>query len=304
MATPGATRKTQSSPPIFLASNRVRQMPVPIAIAFFRPIRFPRRTLIRGDIGAMARPSVLQFFPQRPSGTANGETLYHSADGVPILWFLCFGTRNNWTPGDKVEDRGGTASERDRFLASAEDALYRLEQVETNLREAPLWWPWFAGLPVLRRKLESRPKSGWVRLHAPWAFATTAQSDALIKVVPALENAVNLLGAGQHAPGVLSLRITAEFLSFTIIGDGTDHSRLDSGNHAAAGSTLGQRLLIATLGTPAQDAESWLAKNGDPLTAPLMALRSNPPILQPKVSEKPPTPDRPGFFKRVFGRKG
>ncbi len=137
----------------------------------------------------MSKRAELQYIPH---GGGEVEVLFESPEGIPLLWFLAFGTRNNWVPDQSVKERGGAAAERNRFESSVEDSQYRLEEAESVLREQPRVWPFFAPVSILRRKVSARPKSGVLRLAAPWATHDPETGARLRGSIAFAENAVNL----------------------------------------------------------------------------------------------------------------
>ncbi len=156
----------------------------------------------------MSKRAELQFIPH-----AGGETevLFESPEGIPLLWFLAFGTRNNWVPDQSVKERGGAAAERNRFDSSVEDSQYRLEEAESVLREQPRVWPFYAPVSILLRKVAARPKNGVLRLAAPWATHDPRIAEQFKSSIAFVENAVNMFAQDRFHEASLMLDNLAVF---------------------------------------------------------------------------------------------
>jgi len=203
----------------------------------------------------MARPSHLIFNESRTDlrtsqSTTEGEVLYHSPYGVPLVWILAFGGRNIWNPGDDVEARGGVAGKRNPYETQVEVALARLEHAETALRSDPYWWAWFSALPILRRKLALKPKTGFIRVAAPWIIGLTDQQVERWRSATAFaENAVNFAATGRLPEAALALEELKPFCPFVPRGDSSDLKAFESAD-PYRNDPEPLRLALLTLGQP------------------------------------------------------
>lgn len=180
-----------------------------------------------------------------------GELLYSCPDGVPVLWVFAFGGRNVWNPGDDVQARGGAVGQRLRFETPVEVALTRLEQAEDALRPLDSVWPWYAAVPMFRRKLSLKPKTGFLRLHAPWV-ETLPESEAFAwkSATAFAENFVNFHAAGQPWQAMESLRRLRSFCPFLAEGHGEDWKAFEA--CVRRGAPREVELALLTLGEPDQ----------------------------------------------------
>jgi len=227
-----------------------------------------------------SRPSHLIYNDQRTdlrtSQSTDGEVLYHSPYGVPLIWILAFGGRNIWNPGDDVEARGGLAGKRNPYETQVEVALVRLEQAETALRSEEYLWPWFSALPILRRKLALKPKAGFLRVAAPWVIGLTDQQvDRWRSATAFAENAVNFTAAGRQPDAMLALSELTPFCPFVPAGDSGDMKKFESlGTYPGVDAHL--RLAQLTLGDT-DNREVFVKAVQKECVAALEAYRALPP---------------------------
>ncbi len=158
------------------------------------------------------------------SQSHEGDVLYFSPLGVPILWVFAFGERNVWNPGDKVSDRGGAVGKRNPYEIQVEVALLRLEHAEDALKQSsPSLWPWLSAMPILRRKLYTRPKTGYIRIVAPWMLSLKEDQIERWRAATAFaENCVNLLVADRNMQAKRSLAELRPFAPFVPLGNPKD----------------------------------------------------------------------------------
>jgi hypothetical protein len=147
----------------------------------------------------MARESRLLYLP-RPTGgdtVEPGEVLSVSLEGIPMGWVFLFGGRNYWEPDEQVGERGGAASERQRFETPLEVADARLLNAMSSLRDSPHLWVWFASMEILRRRLKSKAKAGFLQLDAAWAFETPEIAAKTSQTPAYAENYVNMVNINR-----------------------------------------------------------------------------------------------------------
>lgn len=287
----------------------------------------PRRetVLVRGgypDYGmwgfiVSARTSKLVYTDHRmqqgQSQSAEGEMLYRSDAGVPILWIFCFGGRNLWDPGDDIEARGGAMGQRNPYETPIDVAITRLEQAEAALLEDEHLWPWLSAMPFLRRKLMTKPKKGFLRLVAPWiASLGPEEYEQWRRSTAYAENCVNFVNVGRSADARASLSVLEPYCPLVPLLDGKDFKRL-----AAAKSDVDEeavRLALLTVGSP--ENRDRLAETARRDISPLLEkARSLPPPKAPTpassqkeaapaaVVAAPPTGGLLGKLGGLFRRK-
>lgn len=236
------------------------------------------------------RPSTLLYAPARfvpGSDWDAGEVLFTGEDGIPLLWFLCFGARNTYTPGESLESAGGAAASRNRYETQVEDAQYRLEQAENNLRTEEHLWPWLSALPLLRRRLIARPRTGFLRLSAPWVPENRAEE--LRTAIAMVENAVNNFSHGRHVAGRQSLDKVAHFVPVLFSGDKGDAARFRNAKAYANVPVEALRVARLTLGTAGKDDATFIKQVDEYVAPALERLKSLPPPPEPEVP-KPAVP--------------
>lgn len=217
-----------------------------------------------------------------------GELLYSSPDAVPILWIFAFGGRNVWSAGDDVQARGGAVGKRLRFETMIEVALSRLEQAEDALRPISHVWPWYAGIPMFRRKLMLKPKTGFLRLHAPWTEQLPeADAFAWRSATAFAENFVNFHATERAHAAAESLRRLRPFCPFLPEGHSEDE-RVFSSHQDYRGEEPAIRVALLTLGLP--DArETFDAAARRDIAPALEALSKLPPVPKPVPPATEPT---------------
>ncbi|MCC5875026.1 MAG: hypothetical protein JJU11_02290 [Candidatus Sumerlaeia bacterium] len=210
----------------------------------------------------MNRPSRLMYSDERTelrqSQTDVGDVLYSCNLGVPVTWLFSFGGRNLWNPGDTVKDRGGQVGKRNPYETPVEVAMTRLEHVEAALSDSPYIWPWLSTIPILRRRLSMKKKTGYIRVVAPWVIGLKElQIERWAAATAFSENAVNLLSASRRVEGIRSLREVAPFCPFVPdghLGDKEEFNRIKE----AAKESFEYRVALLTLGTPSE-SEAFMA---------------------------------------------
>lgn len=263
----------------------------------------------------MARTSRLLHASARRTGNVSGtferpEVLFSCDDGIPLLWLLCFGSRNTYeAKDDAVRSRGYTGSERDRFEAAVEDAQFRLESAENNLRGSEDLWPWFGAIPLLTRKLKSRPKQSAIYLEVPWVASNSPEYNDLRETIALCESAVNFLSRSQFAGAQRSLEKAARFCPALFLGDGRDAERLKATRSYATESDLAIRVALLTLGTPAKDMDGFraFAREQEPSLLEAIKRAESKPKAQPAGAAAPAAPQpgvSKGFAQRLFGLFG
>lgn len=209
---------------------------------------------MRGNVILATRQSILIYSETRSargsSQSLDGEVLFRSDHGIPILWVFAFGGRNIWNPGDDVSSRGGAVGKRNAHETMVEVALARLEHAESVITEAPYLEPWLAGMPILRRKLIPKSKSGFIRIVAPWLTAMPKQDfERWRSATSFAENTVNLIAGGREAEALRSLEELRPFSSFVPRGIPRDlQEALKSRLYNDQDDVL--RVALLTLGEP------------------------------------------------------
>lgn len=231
----------------------------------------------------MSRRSELQYLA--PSGETE-EVLFQCEEGIPLLWFLAFGTRNNWYPGETLAERGGAQANRSRFESLIEDSQYRLEEAQTALHEQERIWGFYSPVEILRRRVVTRPKSGMIRLHAPWAMQSPELTEKLKNAIPYTENAVNFYIAGRFLDAKRALESLKEFCPAVFCGDPSDEDVLADAKAYANVPEEGLRIAHLMLGTPSRDEDGFV-RVAQEIVGPAFAhWRTLPPPPPPA----PPTP--------------
>lgn len=262
----------------------------------------------------MNRPSRLMYSDDRTelrqSQTDFGDLLYSCNSGVPVTWLFAFGGRNLWSPGDTVKDRGGQVGKRNPYETPLDVALTRLEHVEAALADSKYIWPWLSGIPILRRKLAMKKKTGYVRVVAPWVIGLKEiQIDRWAAATAFAENAVNLLSANRREEGIRSLREIAPFCPFVPdghLGDREEFNRIKE----ASQESFEFRVALLTLGTPAEPESFKAGVERDiiPAFRKYDKLPEIEPIPGTKEKEKLPgartTDSFFGRFGKIFERLG
>jgi len=184
------------------------------------------------------------------SQSTEGDVLFRSEYGVPVLWFFAFGARNVYSPGDTVEDRGGEVGNRNPYETQIETAVVRLEQAEGALESDDYLWPLLGAISIFRRKLLSRPKQAFIRVAAPWVIGLDqAQIDRWRAATAFAENCANLISSGRPAEGVRSLAELKPFCPYVPgghSGDLDDLAKLEN----FSGESEAMKLALLTLGIP------------------------------------------------------
>lgn len=232
----------------------------------------------------MSRRSELQYLA--PSGETE-EVLFHCEEGIPLLWFLAFGTRNNWYPGETLAERGGAQANRSRFESTVEDSQYRLEEAQTALHEQERIWGFYSPVEILRRKVVTRPKSGVIRLAAPWAMNSPELVERLKNAIPYTENAVNFYIAGRFLDARRALESLREFCPAVFCGDPSDEDVLSEASLYAEIPDDGLRIAHLMLGTPTRDAEGFSRVATDIVGPAFAHWRTLPPLPPPAPTPVP-----------------
>ncbi len=179
----------------------------------------------------MARQSRILFTPER-AGSENvrkgeGEMLFSSENGIPLVWLFVFGERNVWNAGDSIEKKG-IAAERALFEVNIEAALYRLDHVIDNLVDAERIWPWFTSMNILKRKFLTKPKAGFIHVHAPWFGNMKGEEIKKIAAATSMaENAVNYISQGNYDQAALMFQEIPDVVPFIPFGFQDDHLRFE-----------------------------------------------------------------------------
>lgn len=261
----------------------------------------------------MNRPSRLIYSVERTqlreSQSEIGEPLYSCQHGVPVTWLFAFGGRNIWNPGDTVKDRGGQVGKRNPYETPVEVALTRLEHVESALVHAPYIWPWLSAIPMLRRKLSVKKKSGYIRVVAPWVIGLKElQIDRWAAATAFAENAVNLLSANRREDGIRSLRELAPFCPFVPdghLGDKEEFARLKYEPR----ELFERRVALLTLGKPSEQEsfEAGITRDISPAFSTYGSLPPIDPVPGEKEKERLPggraTDSFFGRFSKMFNRQ-
>lgn len=158
------------------------------------------------------------------SQSGEGEILYQSPHGVPLLWVFAFGERNVWDPGDDINARGGAVGARNPYETMVEIAATRLEHAESALaNSAPLLWPWLSAMSIFKRKLYALPKTGFIRIVAPWMLSLKDKEINRWRAATAFaENCVHYLMIGRNMHATESLRELKPFCPFVPYGSPRD----------------------------------------------------------------------------------
>lgn len=221
-------------------------------------LRLPNRYCSYQGRFVASRPSKLVFNETRrsleESQAEGGEQLYQSDLGVPLLWVFAFGERNVWNPGDDIKSRGGAVGNRNPYETQVEVATVRLEHAESALASsAPLLWPWLSAMAVLRRKLYGYPKTGFIRIVAPWMLSLKdAEIDRWRAATAFAENCVNFLLADRNMHASQSLRELKPFCPFVPLGSPKDLKAFQSAK-GYEGRPEAMRIALMMLGEP----ENW-----------------------------------------------
>ena len=185
------------------------------------------------------------------SQSLDGDVLYRSEHGVPLLWIFAFGGRNIWNPGDDVHARGGVVGKRNPYETSIEVASTRLEQALQVLPSAPYMWPWFSPMGMFARKLSTKPKAGYLRLVAPWMIGLEVHHFERWRSATAFaENATNLLGSGRFSEASRALAELREFCVLVPTGGPGDLERFGKSTFFPEESAEPVRLALHMLGVP------------------------------------------------------
>lgn len=241
-----------------------------------------RGSLVAGRISKLVYSEIRM--EQGHSQSADGESLYRCDDGVPLLWIFCFGGRNIWDPGDDIQARGGAMGQRNPYETPIDVAITRLEQAEAALLEDEHLWPWLSAMPVLRRKLMTKPKKGFVRLVAPWiAGLGASEYEQWRRSTAYAENCVNFVNVGRVADARSSLAVLTPYCPLVPLLDGKDFNRLSAAK--SEGDEEAVRLAFLTIGVP--ENKDLLAESARREIAPLLEkARSLPPPKAPSPAEK------------------
>lgn len=158
------------------------------------------------------------------SQSSEGQVLFRSDHGVPLLWIFAFGERNVWNPGDNVEDRGGIVGGRNWYQTQIDVATTRLEHVESAMKSgAPHLWPWLSAVAILRRKLYTRPKTGFIRIVAPWLLSLNDSEIERWRAATAFaENSIYYLLHNKNMLANESLGHLSDFCPFVPSGSPKD----------------------------------------------------------------------------------
>ncbi|HMZ51483.1 MAG TPA: hypothetical protein PK988_04390 [Candidatus Sumerlaeota bacterium] len=252
----------------------------------------------------------------RESQSSDGETLFHSEHGVPMIWIFAFGGRNIWNVGDDVEARGGAVGKRNPYETSVEVATTRLEHAQDIISASPYLHPYLAGISVLRRKLLVKPKTGFIRIAAPWIMGLKDQDvDRWRSATAFAENSVNLLSAGREPEAVAALAELKAFCPLIPRGLSSDLAELQK-NGAYRDHDEAMRLAFLTLGEPDNRQSFEKAVHKDVMEG-LSAFRAAPErksiaMPAPKAVAAPAAtadaaPSKPagllGKLTGLFGRK-
>lgn len=259
----------------------------------------------------MNRPSRLIYSESRTelrnSQSEDGDCQFYSNLGVPILWFFAFGGRNIWDPGDHVEERGGRVGERNPYETSLEVALTRLEHVEASISDDKYLWPLLSALPLMRRRLALKRKTGFLRVVAPWVIGLEQiHVDRWSAATAFAENFVNFLSHNRRPEAIRSIRELTPFCPF--VPDGVlDDLKTIEAHKAYPKKPLEMRLTLLTMGEPQEapeTVENWVMRDVKPR---LEAFRQLPPIATVPGDKPSRIPTRPtdsifGRLKELFGR--
>lgn len=254
----------------------------------------------------MSRTSHLIFTEKRTdlrqSQTIDdGGLLFQSPHGVPLVWFFAFGGRNIWNPGDDVEARGGKVGRRNPYETLVEVAVARLEQAEHELKSDGYLWPFLSAMPILRRKLELKPGTGFIRVAAPWIIGMEEQHIDIWRSATAFaENCVNMTAADRRIDALRSLEQLRPFAPFIPTATAADRGTLKK-HPAYPNEDDALRLALLTLGEP--DNRNVFVKAAKRDCA--SALESYDELVQksppPAVSPIKEVPTSSGFIGKLAG---
>ncbi|MEQ8819330.1 MAG: hypothetical protein RLY93_03740 [Sumerlaeia bacterium] len=190
---------------------------------------------------------------------ADAEVLFFCEDGIPLSWFLCFGGRNVWELDEKVEERGGTSADRNRFETPLEVAEGRLAHAIEGLSETPHLWVWYASLELLRRRIIARGRKGFLRLDANWAFQSGEQRESITTLPALMENMVNQTSNGQFQHIGTLLKPAEGFAPFVPLCAPEDKKRFEKAKayRSLAGSDRATALMT---GLPPDSADRYLER--------------------------------------------
>lgn len=248
----------------------------------------------------MSRPARLIYMlnpPAEGAEPATSEVLATSEQGIPIGWIMCFGGRNFWEPDDKVIDRGGTSANRDRYQTPLEVADARLINAIEVFRADPHLWVWFAALEIHRRRLIARGKNGFIRLEAPWAFATEKMRNQMHQALPQAENYVNYASTDRHALFQSTAAVFDEICPFVPHWEEGDERRFRKAK-ACAGLDDAVRAAAMIVGLPGNDPGAFPRTVETQYKQEFLKLGSLPPYPKPAKIEKPAQKPR-GLFARL-----
>ncbi|MBI5154430.1 hypothetical protein HZA57_04250 [Candidatus Poribacteria bacterium] len=208
----------------------------------------------------MAREARLIYIQERWRATApeKAEVVAESADGIPVGWIFLFGGRNVWEPDDKVEDRGGSSADRNRYESSMEVADARLSGTIDALRECPHLWGWMASMAIFHRRLRARGMKGFVRLDANWAFHNEQSRERINNCIAYVENAVNLIISARLPLISKTLAPLEEFCPFVPRYDAADLKRF-KGAKPHRGLEGAPRAAALVVGLPPTQEDRFLA---------------------------------------------
>lgn len=139
------------------------------------------------------KPSELLYLDSRSSTTS--ASLLGCPNGIPFGWVILFGGRNYWEPDQPIEERGGVSAERDQLITPIEVSQPRLQNAIDAFKQAPHLWPWVSSLEVLNKRLKTRSRKGFLKLHVPWL--SSDQLHELNKSTAYMENTVYQINSGN-----------------------------------------------------------------------------------------------------------
>jgi hypothetical protein len=236
------------------------------------------------------------------SQSSEGDVLYHSQNGVPIGWFFAFGGRNIWNPGDDVEARGGVVGRRNPYETQVEVAVVRLEQAEAALQSDAYLWPFLSAITLFRRKLMTKPKTGFVRVAAPWVIGLEeAQIDRWRAATAFAENCVNMVSAGRTNDGLRSLMELQSFSPFVPGGHSADLDELMRSPHFPGEEEV-LRVALVAMGVP--DNRDTFEKGARKEVAAALAKYRTLPPKAPPVPPPAPATAKGGILGKLGGLFG
>ncbi|MEO8378018.1 MAG: hypothetical protein ABI579_10135 [Candidatus Sumerlaeota bacterium] len=242
----------------------------------------------------------------RESQFADGENLFHSEHGVPMIWIFAFGGRNIWNVGDDVKARGGAVGKRNPYETTVEVGTTRLEHAQDVITASPYLQPWLAGITVLRRKLLAKPKDGFIRIAAPWVMGLKDHDiDRWRSATAFAENAVNLLSSGREAEALAALAELKTFCPLVPRGISSDLADLQK-NSAYKDQDEAMKLAFLTLGEP-DNHEAFRKTVHRDVTEGLAALRAAPErksiaMPAPKIIASPADGKSPAVKPGLLGK--